>query len=191
MSKEKDNLIKKLKILLYMLIIILIIDSVIMYRANFGFLFFRKKLNQKMDIDEMNKLMKMGADINVIDNNGKPPLLDALYSYNMTTAKFLIENGANVNARTWRNETPFTYAIRNINFMEDIAKLMLDHGAKVEYKNLMAYNYQRDLCTKSIEFIVNLLPDEEIEKINMDTNSTNIKPELQNIIIESIKKRKK
>jgi len=80
-------------------------------------------------------LTAAGADVNAVDDRGQTALHGVV---NADVARVLIENGANVNAQSANGWTPLMYALvpgtRNREY-RDIAKLMVQRGAKLELTN--------------------------------------------------------
>ena len=107
------------------------------------------------DIPTTQKLLKEGADVNQIQNeklgvtfgvqqkiltlqreiviNGRTPLMIAVYSGNAIMIRFLLKNGALVNAQSWDGETPLTLAASRF---PDTIPLLLKAGANVNQKDL-------------------------------------------------------
>ncbi|XP_033111273.1 serine/threonine-protein phosphatase 6 regulatory ankyrin repeat subunit C-like [Anneissia japonica] len=84
-------------------------------------------------VDMLNKLLKMGLDINCLDNNDDTPLhlmggIACCYSI-----KFLLENGADIKARNRMGETVLHYLACSNEFdgFSDSLKLLIDKGADI------------------------------------------------------------
>lgn len=84
------------------------------------------------DIDNVNKLLHEGADINKFDKKGwLNPLLVTIINPKVTdkTAKVLLENGADVNFSNKDGFSSLTFLAKNAPSKIDIAQLLIDHGA--------------------------------------------------------------
>lgn len=84
------------------------------------------------DIKMAKCMLTSGYDLNFKDKNGLSPL-HIVKSVEM--AEFLIENGANVNAKTKRGASVLQI-VTSRNFTE-IIKLLLKHGAIVEFEDML------------------------------------------------------
>lgn len=72
-------------------------------------------------------LLRAGADINGANVDGKTVLHQAVITNNLQSAKFLIENGANVNIKDQKGHTPIFYTEEN----SPMYTLLLESGAKI------------------------------------------------------------
>ena len=79
------------------------------------------------------RLIKIGADINVKDDNGRPALILALKKAFTDIGQLLIETGAEINVKTEFGESP----LHLVAGMGDtgLLKLLIDKGADVNAKN--------------------------------------------------------
>lgn len=94
----------------------------------------------KGNIDNLKLLLKLGADIEAINNYKCTPLCHVASSHHIIAVKALVENGANVNSlnNDWSlpGKTPLEYALHrcdNINIcaMATIADILLRAGATI------------------------------------------------------------
>tara|TARA_R110002095_G_scaffold128661_1_gene111447 strand:+ start:1669 stop:2157 length:489 start_codon:yes stop_codon:yes gene_type:complete len=85
------------------------------------------------NIEDMEELLKKGADINAKNNINFTPLHMAVYNENLNMIKFLLNNGADVNSKDKSNQTPLHMAAYMNNF--DIVALLLHNGANITIKN--------------------------------------------------------
>jgi ankyrin repeat protein len=80
----------------------------------------------------MSYLLDEGADIESVDNEGKTPLMNAIYSKHKDLAKLLIGKGANVNVKEPNGWSPLMFAI--MHGQADIVKSLIKAGADVNAK---------------------------------------------------------
>lgn len=73
----------------------------------------QKELNDKLliavekgSVEEVEKLIQEGAEVNSQDNDGKTPLHKAAWRGNSTVVENLIEKGADVNSKDKNDKTP-------------------------------------------------------------------------------------
>lgn len=92
-------------------------------------------------------MIKAGADINAIDNNGRTPLFYvARYSKTAKTVEALLKLGADINTRDNNGDTPlFMAAYGNKN--PEVIKALLEYGADVNIrddsgKTVLEYTYK-------------------------------------------------
>ncbi len=67
-------------------------------------------------------------DVNLQDYSGRTPLHDAACSGTIHVVKFLVENGADINAKTKLGNTPLYFAKTRL----DISDFLVENGAEVE-----------------------------------------------------------
>ena len=75
------------------------------------------------------KLLPKINNINAVDNNGRTPLMIAVFRDQGAIVKILLENGAQVNFQDNKGETALMYSVLINN--EDIARLLIKKGANV------------------------------------------------------------
>jgi ankyrin repeat protein len=86
------------------------------------------------NIEQVNKLLNEGADIHY--NNDLPLMISSYRGYYEMT-KFLLDNGANINA-TYRYNCPIIYACLNDHI--HILELLLERGANIENNDIINDN---------------------------------------------------
>jgi len=112
-----------------------------------------KDLNEQLfeacgrgNIEEVESLIKKGADVNVSYTNGNTPLMVPSYYGYTEIVQLLINEGANVNASLYNFDTALIRACRKNNIK--IVKLLIDAGADVNancrFNTSIDYN---DCCT--------------------------------------------
>lgn len=93
------------------------------------------------------KLLKLGADPNLVDYNGDSPLIKAIWSSSGTLGmevvakicKTLVENGADVNVTNENGRTALFTAIYENN--TDVALFLIQNGANIEIDDAEDNNF--------------------------------------------------
>nr|MDO8082437.1 ankyrin repeat domain-containing protein [Candidatus Freyarchaeota archaeon] len=133
------------------------------------------------DLGAIKEAIQQGAEVNATDENRRTALVQVCdYEGNAEIARFLIENGADVNYKAKYIETPLNYA--SMYGHVEIVKLLLDAGADVNKKG--------DYGRTPIMYAVKRVPEDkrffEISKLLLDTgadvNLTN--EEGDNVLLE-------
>lgn len=85
------------------------------------------------DLDDVQRLISAGQDVNVRDKKGETPLHWAADGNHYSVAKLLIKKGAYVNARDMNGNTPLHYAAYRGN--KKITELLISKGADINAKD--------------------------------------------------------
>ncbi len=91
--------------------------------------------NAKDDLEEVTKLLAMGADVNVRDHKGKTPLHRAAQAGFLETFSLLMSAGAQLNATDAKGETPLFDAVRAGRV--EMVKQILASGADIDHANYL------------------------------------------------------
>ena len=86
------------------------------------------------EIDIFKLLLKVGADVNILENNGWTPIYSAILYNREEMFKPLLKAGADVNIPDNNGRYPIDWVIEDKNI--EIIKLLLDNGAEVNFKKL-------------------------------------------------------
>lgn len=101
----------------------------------------------KGDIEGLRKALQSGIDVNTRDaaKTNFSPLHYAAWQGEYETSKFLIANGANINAKSYSDNTPLHYAAGKENRCHgggnlseghfQTVKLLINHGAEIDPRN--------------------------------------------------------
>lgn len=100
-------------------------------------------------LEEMQALLKAGADINNRDEDGWTPLVFCVYSSNTRGAGFLIEKGADIKTPFSYGKSPFNLAL--ILQHTDVARLILSLMTPKERYDYL--HFKPENCTFSKNFI--------------------------------------
>lgn len=82
---------------------------------------------------EIERLIKMGADVNTETNEGASPLVFAVSNNRAEAVKTLLKQKVVVDKITQSYETPLLIAVKNANF--EIAEALIRSGANVDYQD--------------------------------------------------------
>jgi len=109
-------------------------------------------LRHRCDFSVLMKLVKSGADIFAVDNEGVSVFDMAITYNNLDMVKYIIEKGVDVN--TTKRKSGFTPLMCASSYGRyDVAKLLLKEGAdkqKIDSSGLSAHDYSRKMNKKSI-----------------------------------------
>jgi len=76
-------------------------------------------------------LLYYGVDVDAADHEGKTALMHAVDWGMYWPVRSLLENGANPNLKSKRNETALYFAVNRRRSFDDIIQILLIHGAKI------------------------------------------------------------
>lgn len=112
---------------------------------------------ERGDIDEVERLIAQGHDVNKKDQHGSPPLHGAAVKGYEAIAELLINQGARVNRRGSGNDTALHWAAYEGH--EAVAKLLIAHGADLN-ANIKGGGTPRDWAQsdKMVELLVSAEP---------------------------------
>jgi hypothetical protein len=108
------------------------------------------------DLNEAQRLIDTGADINSKDSEGCTPLANACQVGNTRLVTFLIEKGADIETKDDSGKTPLIQASRGPGHAE-IAKLLIEKGADIEAKDDSEKTPLGQACPFGLSEIVQLL----------------------------------
>jgi ankyrin repeat protein len=89
------------------------------------------------DVIGVRELLQAGADPNMRDSYGTPPLISAAGSGRTEIVRALLEHGADANARRPEGRTALIEAASSYDDYLDVVKLLLQHGADVNLQDEM------------------------------------------------------
>ena len=120
------------------------------------------------DISSVDRLLKAGADLNHLAENGGPSALwAAAFSSHTDIVQFLVEQGAEVNWQSEGRGTPLYTAVSKNS--TDIVRLLLEHGADANQKggehfrplNIAAYSGHREIVRILLACGIEVSPDDD------------------------------
>ena len=91
--------------------------------------------SQRGDIEQIERHIKWGSDINALDKDGDAPLHVAAQKGRIVIARLLLRHGADINLKNSRGHTPAYYAI--LSGRTRLADLLLQQGADVDASKLL------------------------------------------------------
>jgi hypothetical protein len=122
------------------------------------------------NLGEVQRLIGLGANINAVTSYGRTPIMLATGYGHINIVRFLLENGANVNAKdTFKGWTVLMFSTILTNEEFEIAKLLIENGADVNETTTESGETVLIIACKRCHFnIVRLL----IETPNIDLDIT-------------------
>lgn len=100
----------------------------------------------------MQLVIENGADVNLMDNGFRSPLLLASSHRNEDVVRILLEKGANVNARNIYGWTPFLAASD-----PEITQLLIDRGVDCNARDVERVRPSSKACQKSLAKVAHVL----------------------------------
>ncbi len=115
------------------------------------------------NLEQVTDLLRFGADVNIIDEYGFTPLIEATIMNNTKIAKLLIDQGADANLQDMMGSTALHWAVENNNI--NLSQLLLEHQANPNAYNLAGQpvlvmpmlREQHDLKALLLKYGANLL----------------------------------
>lgn len=122
---------------------------------------FVKNKNEKAGIAHIEKALNAGLSVNIVDNFGATPLMNAIEQKYNNMAKFLILNGADVNICDNNGQSPLHYACIYCDGITDldIIYTLINRNANTKLKDETGRT-PFDYLSDEIKSIVNMSPEE-------------------------------
>ena len=99
--------------------------------------------SQRGDIEQIERHIKWGSDINALDKDGNAPLHVAAQKGRIAIAQLLLKHGADINLKSSSGYTPIYYAV--LAGRTRLADLLLQRGADIDPSNLLLEAAHRDI----------------------------------------------
>ena len=108
---------------------------------------------QAGDIDQLERHIYWGTDINVVDANGNMPLHVACNRGRPVIAELLLDNGAKIDALNRAGETPIYVSL--MAGRTQVAELLVQHSAELDADRLLQATARNGVADRDvIEFLV-------------------------------------
>jgi ankyrin repeat protein len=107
------------------------------------------------------------VDLDCIADDGKTPLMYAIYNKNMDIAKYLCSKGADKNALDAKNNTALNYAIT---LAPEIALYLITQGVNIHIKNICNESSIHFAAMQGDLVIIQMLCEQGIELNDFNTN---------------------
>jgi ankyrin repeat protein len=99
--------------------------------------------SQRGDIEQIERHIKWGSDINELDKDGEAPLHVAAQKGRIAIARLLLKHGADIDLQSASGHTPAYYAI--LSGRTRLADLLLKQGASIDASKLLLQAAHRDI----------------------------------------------
>ncbi|KAK8076503.1 hypothetical protein PG994_003775 [Apiospora phragmitis] len=93
-------------------------------------------------------LLAFGADVKVRDNTGSTALLKACLAQDRESIVLLLNSGASVDSENFAGHTPLSVVLSS----SALTRLLLDHGAKARFRNLLTMLKYSDLASSQLVY---------------------------------------
>jgi len=140
-------------------------------------------------IEGVKKYMAKGESVNAVDRWGWTPLLWTAYYNYYDVAKFLLENGANVNFRSKKSygsidEKSTALIVASYYGFDGMVRLLLNHGADKSIENVKGMTAM-DIATQyNMTAVLDLLGNAPVRKAKPVPDETTVDaPQTQTIIL--------
>ena len=115
------------------------------------------KASRNQNVVLVQSILKIGADVNVQDENGFTPLHIASENGNVTLVDLLLKFGADVNIRNSKNETPIYFAVIS-RHLEIVEKLLAnDADLNVQGEPLLHLAIDEKIGQLNLQIVKKLL----------------------------------
>lgn len=99
--------------------------------------------SQRGDIEQIERHIKWGSDINELDKDGEAPLHVAAQKGRIAIARLLLKHGADIDLQSASGHTPAYYAI--LSGRTRLADLLLKQGASIDASKLLLQAAHQDI----------------------------------------------
>jgi len=124
--------------------------------------------SQRGDIEQIERHIKWGSDINTLDKDGYTPLHVAAQKGRIAITRLLLRHGAEINLPDAGGHTPVYYAI--LSGRSRLADLLLKQGADMDASQLLLAAAQQDVPDRdAVIYLVNHSADLETQDTQGDT----------------------
>ncbi|XP_051762511.1 BRCA1-associated RING domain protein 1 isoform X2 [Ctenopharyngodon idella] len=111
----------------------------------------------KGDVEEVRKLLALGADPNLKDNAGWTPLHEACNLGHLGVVEELLQQGALLNTPGYQNDSPLHDAVRNGHIA--VVKLLVERGASQSVLNMLGLRPVDYALTPEMQEVLRMAPE--------------------------------